>query len=407
MLSKQLIMKRFFTILFTLISCYSFSQTPTLIHYWNFNGTVNTSVSPVTYDTSDAAISVPTYTIGGASFTYGGAYYDAWAPSDQVNERNPVTNWQGLQAGLRLRNPASGPFIVTLPTTGYKNIVVKYGIQRTTQGSATNTVTYTTDGVHYDSVNMIITNGSIAATTGIGTYTITNTANPNTLVTLDFSSITAVNNNPNFKVKIVFSTTAQSAASGNDRYDNLSAEGLPNSLPLDLVSFNASLINNTVNLVWSTVDEINVDGFDVERSNNARDFSSIGKIAANNSVSYNNYSYIDQQPLSGVSYYRLKMIDKDGTFKYSNIVSMNNIIATASNLSVYPNPVINSFTLTHEKAVNGAVVKVVTIDGRAIFVQSIATGATQSTVDASRLMKGSYLVVLDNNGKISTTQFIK
>ncbi|KAI9449615.1 hypothetical protein F5148DRAFT_1291377 [Russula earlei] len=176
-------------------------------------------------------------------------------------------------------------------------------------------------------------------------------------------------------------------------------------LPIALSSFNASLINSTVQLSWNTATEVNAGAFEVERSSDATVFTSIGTVAANNVAS--SYSYTDYQPLSGVSYYRLKLVDKDGSYKYSNTISINNLATTATRLSVYPNPIINTFTLTHDKAVNGAVIRVITIDGKIIFTQSIATGATQSTVDASKLIKGNYLVVFENNGIRSVTQFIK
>jgi hypothetical protein len=73
-------------------------------------------------------------------------------------------------------------------------------------------------------------------------------------------------------------------------------------------------------VLWNTAREINVKDFTIERSNNATHFISIGQVAATNAAGY---SFADQNPLSGVSYYRLKIMDKDGSFKYSKIVTIN------------------------------------------------------------------------------------
>lgn len=174
-------------------------------------------------------------------------------------------------------------------------------------------------------------------------------------------------------------------------------------VPLNLTSFNASLINKEVALAWNTTNENNVDGFAIEKSNDARNFKQIGFVAAKNAATAT-YSFNDVLE-TGVNYYRLKMSDKDGSFKYSSIVALNS--KPTSKLEVYPNPVKNTATLTHELAGTKATIKVVSIEGKNVVSQNIQTGAIQSTIDVSKLVRGNYLIVFENEGTRTSVQFVK
>lgn len=95
-------------------------------------------------------------------------------------------------------------------------------------------------------------------------------------------------------------------------------------LPIELVSFNAVCQNNGANLIkWTTATEVNADKFEIQKSSNAVDFQTIGTIQAQYPYG-GNYSYTDNTKNVGITYYRLKMIDKDASFKYSDIVNVDN-----------------------------------------------------------------------------------
>jgi hypothetical protein len=106
-------------------------------------------------------------------------------------------------------------------------------------------------------------------------------------------------------------------------------------LPLRLVDFSVQKINNTVRLNWITADEANMDHFEIERSQKATDFASIGNIPDNNVVTQNNYSYSDAHPLKNISYYRLKMVSLDGAVTYSRIVPVQ-VNPGKGGLTLYP-----------------------------------------------------------------------
>lgn len=165
-----------------------------LLHYWNFNDT----------STNDALI---TPNVGNGQLTYLGNFFDSVSPGSDLNLRNESE----IGTALRLRN-ASGDFILSIPTTGHQNIQLHYAATRTGSGSQTQTIFYSTDGVNFTQ-------------TGLETNQFTLTNNVYSLISLDFSNITSVKNNPNFKVKVVFDQASSTISNGNNRIDNITVEG--------------------------------------------------------------------------------------------------------------------------------------------------------------------------------------
>jgi hypothetical protein len=113
-------------------------------------------------------------------------------------------------------------------------------------------------------------------------------------------------------------------------------------LPLELLSFNAKAVGTQVNLDWATANERLVAGFDVERSADGHRFTPVGYVAAKNNTRQS-YTFTDQNPLSGTSYYRLKMMDSDRTFKYSAIEKVS--FGKIREVTIFPNPVAENGTL--------------------------------------------------------------
>jgi len=108
-------------------------------------------------------------------------------------------------------------------------------------------------------------------------------------------------------------------------------------LPVQLLSFTAINSSQRVNLRWSTSGETHMQRFDVERSVDGRNFRTINSIAARNLSTNTHYSVMDNFPMQGSSFYRLKMIGISGEIKYSNIAVVHHINETSCQL--YPNPV--------------------------------------------------------------------
>ncbi len=216
---------------------------------------------------------------------------------------------------------------------------------------------------------------------------------------------------------------ASSAASGSNPYTQtisgitvfspfgVGSAGSP--LPLNLLSFTGRLNGNAIQLDWSTSAEKNVDYFIIERSSNGVDFGSIANVAAtgNNSTGTNNYSYTDAKGSVSTYYYRLKMVDKDGTFTYSDIVVINNINNNGYIVQVTPNP-FQSQVLINVTAPQDArlTIELMDMSGKKLMTQSATVSQGNNTITVSQLANfahGTYLLHLYNNNINQTIKLIK
>ncbi len=93
-------------------------------------------------------------------------------------------------------------------------------------------------------------------------------------------------------------------------------------MPLTLTDFRATQEKNKIKLTWHTVAEVNVSYFEIEKSTNGIQYSSIAKVSAANNPGTHDYETYDPSPENGINYYRLKMVDIDGAFKHSNIINL-------------------------------------------------------------------------------------
>ncbi|AEA45583.1 T9SS type A sorting domain-containing protein [Fluviicola taffensis] len=108
------------------------------------------------------------------------------------------------------------------------------------------------------------------------------------------------------------------------------------SLPVQLINLRALSKETSVELFWETESEKNSNHFNIERSENGSEFETIEIIqAAGNSSKVLSYQFNDLMPLTGTSYYRLKMVDLDGSNRYSSIIST---ISKSSDIQIFPNP---------------------------------------------------------------------
>ncbi len=118
-------------------------------------------------------------------------------------------------------------------------------------------------------------------------------------------------------------------------------------LPLSLIEFKGKKQGDNILLDWATANESQVNRFEIERSNNASVYEKIGvMLATGNSNFYKSYSFTDTKPFATLNYYRLKMIDNDGKYTYSNVIvfmgdQSKGIIVS----NVKPNPFIESINL--------------------------------------------------------------
>jgi hypothetical protein len=175
-------------------------------------------------------------------------------------------------------------------------------------------------------------------------------------------------------------------------------------IPVELTSFAANVSGNNVILNWSTATETNNQGFDVQRKASGSEFQSIGFVSGSGTTTeIRNYSFNDEVS-NGNYFYRLKQLDFDGSFEFSNEIEVDvNIPAVYALEQNYPNPFNPSTTIDFSIANNGFVKLAVynTLGQEVItLVNEVKeSGAHSVTFDASSLTSGAYFY------KLETAQF--
>jgi ELWxxDGT repeat protein len=160
-------------------------------------------------------------------------------------------------------------------------------------------------------------------------------------------------------------------------------------LPVQLLSFTASLQQQKVRLDWSTSSESNSRHFIVERSATGRSFEAIGTVnAAGNSNSLNNYQYSDMNPLSGTSWYRLRQVDMDGRSTLSPIVQVSNPSLSKIKMVQRGDQLFVDLDDTYPKLV----VQVADMSGRIVLQQQF-NNQRQLTMNAPAV-RGNYVMVI-------------
>jgi glucose/arabinose dehydrogenase len=175
-------------------------------------------------------------------------------------------------------------------------------------------------------------------------------------------------------------------------------------LPVNLLTFKGSLQGDDGFLQWQTAQETNTAHFVIERSLDGTNFSSVGTVTASgNSTSTIDYSYLDNDITSlpvTLVYYRLRMVDIDGQFSYSKVVTIQ-LPFVAGRVSVLPNPVINKAKVTIFAAAGGRVQwRLVDNSGRIIMngTEQVSQGNNQFDVNMSKLTAGMYYLTLTGAG---------
>lgn len=175
-------------------------------------------------------------------------------------------------------------------------------------------------------------------------------------------------------------------------------------LPLHLLEFKAEENDGKSNLHWKTENEENTLKFIVEHSSDGITYSSIGVVAAKEfTTTQEEYQFIHSNPTVGENYYRLKMVDRDGKYTYSKVVSLG--FQRSVNLEIWPNPVTTTATVVHPTG-NLAWLRVYDINGLLIReVMCLASGKT--VINFTGLAKGIYNISWSDNTTIINGRVLK
>ncbi len=176
--------------------------------------------------------------------------------------------------------------------------------------------------------------------------------------------------------------------------------GLSTPLPVKLVDFSAAREGNTTTLAWSTSEESNSDYFDVQRSGDGKAWEKLKTIAAKGESSVEtHYSAVDDSPMNGNNLYRLKMVDKDGTFALSKIRSVEFNLKTGYTL--FPNPVSEKLNFKSTEDWNSvSSVKIYNAQGVEVYT---SPSVPVKEVSVSNLPSGTYVVKLSRRERGSNS----
>ena len=181
-------------------------------------------------------------------------------------------------------------------------------------------------------------------------------------------------------------------------------------LPVELISFRGNLQDENTLLSWETASELNNSGFEIERSLEGEKWEMIGFVSGNLTTNnINSYHFRDMSPASGINYYRLKQIDLNGAFEYSNTIVLEVENKNQHEILVYPSPAseqinIHSSIFTAQKTN----LKIVNSVGQIILEELIPANEDRiiKTIDISKYEKGIYFVIVSNGRKYFSSNFI-
>lgn len=174
-------------------------------------------------------------------------------------------------------------------------------------------------------------------------------------------------------------------------------------LPVTLIGFRVNRVENLTMLYWQTSEERNSNFFEVQQSEDAKKWNALGIVkAATDSRVQADYSFQDAAPRKGLQYYRLKMVDTDGSFAYSAIRSLN--MGSTELISAYPNPVVDKLRIGTN--VELASLKVTDLTGRSLLELSRPKAGQEFNM--KNYPAGTYLVQIKTaDGKSQIVKIVK
>jgi len=231
----------------------------------------------------------------------------------------------------------------------------------------------------------------------------------------DFSTIgpvtlpTACQNQSEVYLRWIFYESSGTGGSRPElRLDNITVSSSDITLPLNFEYISAKAINKKAVVEWSTLNEVNTASMEIEHNNGASlQWKSIGKVeAAGFSSGKTEYSFTHETPLKGDNFYRIKQIDNDGTYSYSEVVSAH-FGNTNTGLILTPNLVHSSLKISFEAPVENGRVLIYNLDGKLVQSYLLAEGIDVLRVDVSDLVSGHYVIQYQSNQGSETVRFVK
>lgn len=182
-------------------------------------------------------------------------------------------------------------------------------------------------------------------------------------------------------------------------------------LPVELINFSGTARNSIVDLIWNTAIEVNNKGFHIERSKDGLNWENIGFVEGkNNSEIELNYNFKDKKPYSGINYYRLKQVDWNESFEFSNTIIVNTK-PKFSQFEIYPNPAHDQINIKINSRTSAkGIISIYDFSGKIIATisQNFSNGKNVQPINISSFKGGIYFVEINlGNEILEMIKFVK
>jgi hypothetical protein len=178
----------------------------------------------------------------------------------------------------------------------------------------------------------------------------------------------------------------------------IAGDSVTDPLPMTWLQSSLSLNENQVIINWKTSNEINVSHYEIEESNDGKEFFSIGIAKAFNNLIINNY-FFNLPEINFEKYYRIRSIDFDGSYSFSKLMKLNE--STENQIKIYPNPAKSIITIQTQEIINRY--SIISSDGKLITNSNVL-----NQIDVSTIETGLYYLILElQNGQTINTKFNK
>ncbi|RLD47041.1 MAG: hypothetical protein DRI86_01495 [Bacteroidetes bacterium] len=197
--------------------------------------------------------------------------------------------------------------------------------------------------------------------------------------------------------------TGQALPNGDGYYALGTIDATSSPLPIELMSFDAQLENKNVILKWETASETNNDYFEIYRSANTEQWTKIGVVDGSGTTNtIRSYNYSDIEALQGISYYKLKQVDFDGKYTFSQIRSVSTELS--ERIEIYPNPTNGIVYINNVSA--GSRIELLDLNSRVILFKDNIDGGS-AEIYLSNLPASIYLIRITTDNTVNTYKLVK
>lgn len=181
-------------------------------------------------------------------------------------------------------------------------------------------------------------------------------------------------------------------------------------LPVKLIDFKCVLTDaSTVSLTWSTSEEANSDHFEIQHSMNGKQWKAVGRVKANGeSNAVKTYSFEHDSPANGENFYRLKMVDQDGTFAYSRVRNID--FKGVSGVTFHPNPVSDWLTIDARDWTSMKELKITNVSGVTVgaYNEAQLQKLQGKAIDFQDFPSGIYIISMTKkDGSVQSEKIFK